>query len=173
MIFKYKIQLPFMSIVNLENITPIYKNIKDWINDPNNVYIGRAGMHYIDGEFYPKTSSPFYNPFRIGSSGEILNKYRTYLKGKLSQDKELFSLFLQLKDKNLGCWCNSDYCHGNVIIDLINQLDNKDTVFSLPCNICCKYVSEINGYQCVLCDKAWCNEHCQESNNNCCCPKIL
>lgn len=31
-----------------------YQDLKAWMNDPNNVYIGRKGIVFIDGERFPK-----------------------------------------------------------------------------------------------------------------------
>ena len=54
-----------MSVVNcrVKYIRPRYKDLKDWISDPNNVYIGRGGVLFIDGKRFPEKNSKFANPF--------------------------------------------------------------------------------------------------------------
>jgi len=39
-----------MSVVNckVKYIRPEYNNLKEWMNNPNNVYIGREGVVFID-----------------------------------------------------------------------------------------------------------------------------
>jgi hypothetical protein len=39
--------------------------MKEWIKDPNNVYIGRAGVVFINKQQYPKQISILANPFKI------------------------------------------------------------------------------------------------------------
>ena len=51
--------------VKVENIRPEYQNLKEWMNDENNVYIGRGGIVFIDGERFPKQNSEWANPFKI------------------------------------------------------------------------------------------------------------
>ena len=36
--------------VKVSNIRPKYKHLKEWIQDSNNVYIGRKGIVFIDFE---------------------------------------------------------------------------------------------------------------------------
>ena len=58
-----------MSVQNIRvvYIRPLgYHNLREWINDDKNVYIGRGGILFIDGERYPKESSKWHNPFKIG-----------------------------------------------------------------------------------------------------------
>jgi hypothetical protein len=49
----------------VSNIRPNYKNLEEWCNDPNNVYIGRKGIVFIDSERYPKYDSIWSNPYKI------------------------------------------------------------------------------------------------------------
>jgi hypothetical protein len=77
------------------------------------VYIGRG--------------SPFGNPFRIGDDGDreqVLAKYRTYFKRRLTDPKFRDNIF-SLKDKVLGCWCKPLLCHGDVIVEFLETNENQ------------------------------------------------
>jgi hypothetical protein len=41
-----------MSVVNckVNHIRPKYNDLKEWMNDTNNIYIGRSGIVFIDGK---------------------------------------------------------------------------------------------------------------------------
>lgn len=71
------------------------------------VYIGRPSI--------------YGNPFEIGRDGnreQVIAKYREWIKGQ----PNLLANLPKLKDKVLGCWCFPLNCHGNVLVELINQL---------------------------------------------------
>ena len=102
-------------------IRPQYDNLEEWTRDLNNVYIGRAGVVFINGKRYPTKPSPFCNPFKEGTLEERIEKYREYIIKKLDKDPELVKELRQLKGKNLGCWCKPNDCHGDVLIELINE----------------------------------------------------
>ena len=73
---------------------------------PFDVYIGRP--------------SKWGNPFEIGVDGnraEVIEKYREWI---LTQPKMLSELS-ELKGKILGCWCSPSPCHGDVLVELIEQ----------------------------------------------------
>lgn len=75
------------------------------------VYIGRP--------------SKWGNPFVIGKDGsreQVIAKYREYvLQSPLRNDLE------QLRGKVLGCWCYPKPCHGDVLVELVNRLNEKET----------------------------------------------
>ena len=52
----------------VQYIRPKYKNLKHWMEDDNNIYIGRRGIVFIDGERFPKQNSIFANPFKINKN---------------------------------------------------------------------------------------------------------
>lgn len=125
-----------MAVVNckVSYIRPKYDNLKIWTEDTNNIYVGRAGVVFIkndDGERerFPKKSSIFANPFKIGKHGdrtEILNKYRKYMIEKLYNDTSLQKELFKLKGKNLGCWCAPEPCHANILLDLIKKFQCEE-----------------------------------------------
>ncbi len=115
-----------MSVVNckVKYIRPKYNNLEEWMNDENNVYIGRKGIVFIDKQRYPKQSSIFSNPYIIDKDGtrqEILIKYKEFIEDKLKNDENFLNELLLLKNKNLGCWCHPYACHGDILLELIDK----------------------------------------------------
>lgn len=119
--------------VRVIHIRPRYNNLREWCQDPNNVYIGRK--HIVDNYQYPPQDSLFANPFKV-PKGTIdttpyLIAYENHLR-RLLIDPSIFNQFLNLRGKNLGCWCaeydaagirlNPDQCHGDSIVKLLNMI---------------------------------------------------
>jgi len=70
------------------------------------VYIGRP--------------SKWGNPFEIGKDGsrkEVIEKYRKYV----LENEELMNDLHELKGKVLGCWCKPEACHGDVLVELVEN----------------------------------------------------
>lgn len=117
------------SVVNVKvrYIRPLgYNNLREWVSDPNNVYIGRAGVVFVEKERYPKESSVFANIFKVGKDGtrdEVIKKYEEYMREKLKGDDNLKKQLMVLKGKRLGCWCKPEGCHGDVLVQLIKELE--------------------------------------------------
>lgn len=115
-----------MSVCNcrVKYIRPKYKNLKEWIQDPENVYIGRSGIVFIDNERYPKDTSVFCNPFKINKNttrDQVISTYREYIIDKIDHNLEIKEQLMKMKNKNLGCWCYPEACHGNVLLELIEM----------------------------------------------------
>jgi hypothetical protein len=110
--------------VKVQYLRPKYDNLKEWNKDPNNVYIGRRGVVFVDGKRYPEKDSIWANPFKIDkntSRDEVIDKYKKYIIERINKDEKLKEELLKLKDKTLGCWCHPEKCHGDVLIELINE----------------------------------------------------
>lgn len=122
---KYR-RSPKVVNVKVAHIRPRYDNLKIWDQNPDNVYIARGpGPVFIDGERYPKKSSPFENPYTIkkhGTREEVVEKYRNYIIERLRNEPGLRAQLYELKGKNLGCWCAPELCHGHVLVELIDIL---------------------------------------------------
>ena len=104
--------------VRARYIRPQYNNLKEWTDDPNNVYIGRRGIVFIDGKRFPESDSIWANPFKVGKDGDIdhvLTKYHSYIVDKLEYGEIPTSELQFLKGKNLGCWCAPNRCHGDIV----------------------------------------------------------
>ena len=111
--------------VLVKNIRPEYHDLREWMTDPNNIYIGRAGVVFIDGERFPKEASVWANPFTVKKHGDnAIPLYRKYITEMLVTNKISHMELESLKGKKLGCWCKSngdEPCHGDVLLDLIER----------------------------------------------------
>jgi hypothetical protein len=131
-----------MSVVNVKvaNIRPQYSNLKEWMNNPNNFYIGRSGVVFIDGIRFPSRQSDFANKFKINKKGvengkdggdgdgtrtECIAKYKDWINQQIQTNPKMKSLLLSLKGKTLGCWCKPEECHGDVLLELIEEYSQK------------------------------------------------
>lgn len=112
-----------LSNVKVAHIRPRYNNLKEWMEDPNNFYIGRPGVVFVTVDNknirWPPTNSNlthefiFANKEKLSKNSELsdfekylkaLKAFEIQLKESLSK-KENLEAFLSLKGKNLGCWC--------------------------------------------------------------------
>ena len=99
-------------------------NLDRWMENPENVYVGRRGRIFItqkDGSkkvfHYPE--SKWANPYKVGkeyySLKDSLDLYRKYL-----IDKGLDKDIQELKGKTLGCFCDQkNDCHAKVLKELL------------------------------------------------------
>lgn len=119
--------------VKVKYIRPKYQNLRDWNEDENNIYIGRKGVVFIDGKRYPSENSIFCNPFKIDQNNDrekVLKKYKDHLQEKL-KDEDFREKFLNLEGKTLGCWCKPEKCHGDVIVELLNEEIQREKIKKL------------------------------------------
>jgi hypothetical protein len=109
-----------------------FHNLREWMKNENNVYIGRRGVILLEPEGggtkrrFPEEDSIWANPFKIDKNGtreDVIAKYETYIREKLAKDNSLIEKLLKLKGKTLGCWCHPDPCHGDVLVKLIGEYD--------------------------------------------------
>ena len=78
-------------------------------NEQFDIYIGRP--------------QKWGNPFVIGKDGgrtEVIEKYRIWI---MTQPKLVADL-PSLVGKVLGCWCKPRECHGDVLVEMVNDLSN-------------------------------------------------
>jgi hypothetical protein len=100
-----------------------YDNLREWMEDDNNIYIGRHGRVFINKVLFSYQKSMWHNPFKTpkdGSLDEILIKYEDYIREKI-KNENLHNELMKLKGKNLGCWCKPEKCHGDVLLKIINE----------------------------------------------------
>lgn len=85
--------------------------------DKFDVYIGR--------------STPWGNPYVIGDNGstreEVIKKYKDYFYNTILKDEQKRKDLLSLKGKVLGCHCKPLPCHGDIISEYLNTLDEEPT----------------------------------------------
>jgi hypothetical protein len=89
---------------------------RGWTADtlpPNSVYVGGWTWQI-------RISSKWHNPFRIGRDGTrevVIARYRVWL----AQQPELLAALLELRGKDLVCWCAPERCHADVLLELANR----------------------------------------------------
>jgi Domain of unknown function (DUF4326) len=74
-----------------------------------------------DFDVYIGRPSKWGNPFVIGKNGtreDVVRKYREWI---LTQQHLLDSL-CELHGKKLGCFCKPEACHGDVLVELAEQI---------------------------------------------------
>lgn len=79
------------------------------------VYIGRG--------------TPWGNPFAIGDEGMsreiVIEKYTQYFNDKFLNDEQKRKDLLSLRGKTLGCHCKPMSCHGDIIAEYLNSLEDS------------------------------------------------
>jgi len=108
--------------VKVAAIRPKHNNLVEWLNDNNNVHIGRHGRVFVNGEVFAYAASRWCNPYKVGKDGildEVLIKYEIYLDGLLKSEEPKRELET-LRGETLGCWCKypnkNAKCHGDIIL---------------------------------------------------------
>ena len=96
------LKIPSAKVINCKvaNIRPEFKNLKDWCDNKNNVYIARGRVVFIDGVRYPFEDSIWANPFKIDLHNDrktVIAKYRKYITNKIANTPELREELLKLK----------------------------------------------------------------------------
>ena len=70
----------------------------------------------------------FGNPFKIGKDystrEESIAEYKAMFSRLIKNSKSFKEQVLALKGKRLGCWCKPKPCHGDVIVEYLEGLEN-------------------------------------------------
>ena len=89
------------NIINLHTV-----DAKKWVQDPNNIYIGRTTRDL--------SGSKWASPFPITNTTnrtKAIHLFKKYL-----QNNEILKGSLhELKGKTLGCWCAPQQCHAELL----------------------------------------------------------
>ncbi len=106
------------TVVNVKKVNLIqngYKDFQEWSTYQNHVYIGRNMSLYIPGAIGSKWS----NPFSVKKYGrdDCLVMYKEYI----LKNTELLNQLGELEGKELGCWCYPAKCHGDILIEILND----------------------------------------------------
>jgi hypothetical protein len=91
-------------------MTPDKTTVVNLRIDRYDVYIGRGSL--------------FGNPIRLHSKqqrGSTLAKFKEYFYKRLSLDEGFKNEVLKLKGLRLGCFCQPQPCHGDIIADYLNK----------------------------------------------------
>jgi hypothetical protein len=118
--------------VRVAHIRPKHPDLRAWCADRDNVYIGRGGIVFLDDGTgtgarcrYPPRGSLFANQFKVGKHGDharVVELYRQHVKSLLGESSEARELFAALRGKNLGCWCKPGPCHGDVLVEMLQDV---------------------------------------------------
>jgi len=105
-------------------------NLREWMAQENNIYVGRAGRVYIGGVVFPYRQSKWANPFSLKTltREESLSRYEVHIRQMLVADPVAKAELLGLTGKNLGCWCKPESCHADVLVKIINELSGTNSV---------------------------------------------
>ena len=98
-------------LINVHNV-----NFKEWVKDEKSVYIGRANASLgLD------RSSKWANPFHLSDFSNnrkvVLEKYRKYI----LSEPDLINSINELSNKQLGCVCSPEPCHGDLLLQLCDE----------------------------------------------------
>jgi len=80
-----------------------------------------VNLYYNRYDVYIGRPSEWGNPYIIGVHGnrkEVIQKYYEYLKN----NEYLMNKINELDGKILGCYCKPKECHGDVIIQILNEI---------------------------------------------------
>ena len=111
--------------VKVANIRPKWDNLKEFCEDPDNLYIGRRGIVFVNKERYPKQDSKWCNPFKVTKKQDretCCSFYMDYIIEKIIDDPVKYDIN-ELRNKRLGCWCCPLECHGDYLIKIIRLWD--------------------------------------------------
>lgn len=105
--------------VKVSHLRKVYgkdMNLKTWLENPENVYVGRRGRIFINGEIFHYPQSQWANPFKASeySLSESLSLYSNHLKEKGLLTEESLK---ELKGKTLGCFCDTASTTDSHILD--------------------------------------------------------
>ena len=104
-----------------------YDNLREWLNQPNNIYVGRYGRIFINKEIFNYQGHPLANPYKVGpgkySLEDSLKLYKKWIEKNIKEDSvKYFQILRNLKGKNLGCYCEKENkCHADIIIEMIDK----------------------------------------------------
>lgn len=80
-----------------------------------------VNLKYEKFDVFIGRPSKWGNPFYIGKNAtreEVIEKYRNYI----LNNKELLNDIEELRGKTLGCYCKPKKCHGDILVELIDEL---------------------------------------------------
>ncbi len=111
-----------MSVINIskKNLNKLgYKDLEDWLQNSNHVYIGRNMTCYVKGA----KQSKWCNKFSVKTYGrdKCLELYHDYI----IKNNNLMKDIMELDGKILGCWCKPESCHGDILLKIINNIKNE------------------------------------------------
>lgn len=97
--------------------------------EPYEVYIGRAG-HGKDGYFgNPHPVDRYCSLCRtIHNRTEAIAAFKVDFYSRIEHDSQYKQRILALKDKTLGCFCKPGKCHGDIIVEYLENDKENQTI---------------------------------------------
>jgi len=101
-------------------------NLKDFKIPPDGIYIGRWNPRF--------PASPLANPFKISndcSREQAIAQYRVWLWQQMQADTTVLRELQRIQqlevttEVTLMCWCYPLPCHGDIIVNAIQWLNNN------------------------------------------------
>jgi hypothetical protein len=80
-----------------------------------------VNINYEDYDIFIGRPSIWGNPFIIGKHGtreQVIEKYREYVLSNPS----LMAMLPELRGKRLGCYCAPKPCHGDILVELLEEM---------------------------------------------------
>jgi len=107
-------------------------NLEKWLNDPNNVYVGRPGRIFIGSgpskRIFHYKGSKFSNPYKL-SEYDLDTSLKKYKKHLTKQRLDSPGVLKDLRGKVLGCFCDQSEggrCHAQILASMVNELGDED-----------------------------------------------
>ena len=90
------------------------------MNEEYDIYIGRSNPRK------GLRKSILHNPYKIDRNSGISRKmsiemYRKYFYEKIKEDPAFKAEVERCRGKRLGCWCKPLLCHGDVIVEYLEN----------------------------------------------------
>lgn len=85
------------------------------------VYIGRGSKW---GNPYTHIKGKTKAKFLVNNREESIEKYEEWIR----QQPKLLDALHELKGKRLGCHCRPHHCHGDVLVELIEEMDKEKEI---------------------------------------------
>lgn len=89
------------------------------------INVRKSGGGYI----YIGRGSPWGNPyshlaksaaeFRVGTREEAVARYRDYALERLQREPHWLDQLRDQPERDLGCWCKPQACHGDILLELL------------------------------------------------------
>ncbi len=93
-------------------------------NNQYDVYIGRGSIFGNPYTHYPLKDT--MAQYKVKTREESIEKFRVYFYNRLKIDDDFRLEVLELKGKVLGCYCKPKACHGDIIVEYLNEVDNTE-----------------------------------------------
>jgi len=75
-------------------------------------------------DIYIGRPSKWGNPYRIGVDGtreEVIEKYKVFIRNR----PDLLGSLEELRGKRLGCFCAPLACHGDVLVEILEEREKE------------------------------------------------